>query len=68
MRKFLAGLFFLFIAHNSWGETYGNQWIKRDQKYFKIKIGRSGIHRIDYISIIPDDRDMMIVYLRPLNP
>ncbi|MCO6494934.1 MAG: T9SS type A sorting domain-containing protein [Bacteroidetes bacterium] len=43
---FILGL--LVFPLDSIGQSYGNEWIKKDQKYFKIKIAKEGIYRIDY--------------------
>ena len=66
MRKLLFWLFFLFITSIN-AQNYGNEWIKNNQKYFKIKIGRAGIYRIDYTSLIPAATDMKLD-LSTINP
>ncbi len=66
MRKFLLFFSFLFIVSLN-AQNYGNEWIKSDQKYFKIKIGRNGIYRIDYTSLIPAATDMKLD-LSTVNP
>ena len=44
---FLLLLFFatVFTAR---AQTYGNEWINYTQTYYKIKVTRNGIHRLDY--------------------
>ena len=34
------------------GQTYGNEWINYGQKYYSFKITASGIHRIDYNTLV----------------
>lgn len=41
----------MVFPYHSIGQNYGNEWIKKDQKYFKIKIAREGIFRIDYTTL-----------------
>lgn len=66
MRKILFWCFLLFVSVSN-AQNYGNEWIKSDQKYFKIKIGRPGIYRIDRPSLIPAARDMKLD-LADVNP
>lgn len=42
-------LFFGCLA-GAWaqGQTYGNEWINFSQPYYKIKVTRNGMHRIDF--------------------
>ncbi|GEO07010.1 hypothetical protein AAE02nite_46740 [Adhaeribacter aerolatus] len=30
------------------GQTFGNEWVNYSQAYYKIKVTRNGIHRLDY--------------------
>ncbi len=66
MRNLLFWLL-LFSVGSLKAQTYGNEWIKNNQKYFKIKIGREGIYRIDYTSLIPAATDMKLD-LSTVNP
>lgn len=33
------------------GQNYGNEWINPSQNYFKFKVGREGIYRIDFTAL-----------------
>lgn len=52
MIKHLLVIFFCcaFFADSS-AQTYGNEWIDYTQKYYKIKISREGIYRIDSLAL-----------------
>ncbi|HEY1046231.1 MAG TPA: hypothetical protein VGF79_07320, partial [Bacteroidia bacterium] len=67
MRKLLFCSFLTFLFTNTFAQPYGNEWIKSDQKYFKIKIGRTGIYRIDYPFLVTAAQ-MMQVDLTTVNP
>lgn len=41
---------FSFLG-NSFGQTYGNEWINYSQKYYALKIHSTGIHKIDYTTL-----------------
>ena len=54
-------MFFLFtFSFQLFSQPYGNEWIKSNQKYFKIPIGKPGIYRLDYTSLIPSATDMKL--------
>lgn len=36
----------------AFGQTYGNEWIDYSQKYYSFKVSSSGIHRLDYSTLI----------------
>lgn len=57
MRNLLLGFSLLFVSLVN-AQNYGNEWINPNQKYFKIKVGRKGIYRLDYFSLINAARDM----------
>lgn len=42
---------FLLLSIDSVGQIYGNEWIKKDQRYFKIKIAKEGVYRVDYTTL-----------------
>lgn len=67
MRKLLFCSFLTFLFTNAFAQPYGNEWIKSDQKYFKIKIGRTGIYRIDYPFLV-DAAQKMQIDLSTVNP
>ena len=51
---FLGALFFLLPVH--WlpllAQSYGNEWINFNQRYYKVKVASDGIHRIAYADLI----------------
>ncbi len=48
MKKFLLIGFYILFSNLVHAQTYGNEWINFNQDYYKIKIGKEGIYRIDY--------------------
>lgn len=60
MKKSLICFFLFLFSFPMFAQPFGNEWIKNNQKYFKIPIGRAGIYRIDYTSLIPAATDMKI--------
>ena len=50
MKKLLSILFIL-ISISSLSQQNGNEWINFSQQYFKIPIYKTGIHRLDYLTI-----------------
>lgn len=38
----------LFLIQGVYSQTYGNEWINYNQKYYQFKIINTGIHRISY--------------------
>ncbi|MFM9945419.1 MAG: hypothetical protein ACKVQB_09335, partial [Bacteroidia bacterium] len=48
MKKILLLGFYLLFSNLSHAQLYGNEWINFNQDYYKIKIGKEGIYRIDY--------------------
>lgn len=38
----------LFYSFNSVAQSYGNEWIDYNQKYYSFKVSNSGIQRLDY--------------------
>jgi hypothetical protein len=67
MKKILFTGLFIFLLSSIHAQTYGNEWIKKDQKYFKIKVGKPGIYRIDYTSLITSAQQMNLD-LPDINP
>ncbi|MDP2175553.1 MAG: C25 family cysteine peptidase [Bacteroidota bacterium] len=60
--------FFLFISCTVvLAQTYGNEWINTNQKYFKIPVGKAGIYRIEYLSLIQSAIEMNLD-LANVNP
>ena len=48
MKRLLLGFIFIFISHISSAQTYGNEWINYNQRYYTFKIAQDGVYRIDY--------------------
>lgn len=67
MKRIIFLLGFLSILKLSTGQTYGNEWINYNQKYFKIRIGATGIYHLDYTTLIDAAREMKID-LGQVNP
>lgn len=44
--KLIIGLLIL-AALTAWSQPYGNEWIKFNQQYFKIKLAEDGVYRIN---------------------
>jgi hypothetical protein len=52
MIKHLLAVFFSFVfIANTKAQFYGNEWINYSQKYYKIKIVKNGIYRIDSLTL-----------------
>ena len=47
MKKFLLISLSLLVSNLIFAQKYGNEWINFNQNYYKIKIGKDGIYRID---------------------
>jgi flagellar hook assembly protein FlgD len=45
-------LFSIFIAESLKAQVYGNEWINYNQKYYAFKIYQSGIHKLDYATLV----------------
>jgi hypothetical protein len=53
MKKIVHSLVFLFAAFGLHSQSsYGNEWIRYDQQYFKIKLYKEGIYRVDSLTLI----------------
>jgi hypothetical protein len=50
MRKvvFIFILFWSFAPIDSYAQSYGNEWINYNQKYYSFKVAQTGIHKLDY--------------------
>lgn len=42
----------LFISFQGISQTYGNEWIRYDQTYYKFKVLSTGFHKIDYNHLV----------------
>jgi hypothetical protein len=51
MKKFLLISLSLLVSNLIFAQKYGNEWINFNQNYYKIKIGKEGIYRIDSASL-----------------
>ncbi len=51
MKKILILGFYLLFSNLLHAQLYGNEWINFNQDYYKIKIGKEGIYRIDYTTL-----------------
>ena len=41
-------LFFVLSGKSIQAQTFGNEWINYDQKYFKLKITQKGIYQLSF--------------------
>ena len=41
----------LFTIHFSYSQTYGNEWIQYNQKYYKFNIVQTGIYKLDFTAL-----------------
>jgi hypothetical protein len=60
MKKSLICFFLFTLSFHLFSQQYGNEWIRNNQKYFKIPIGKEGLYRLDYTSLIPAATDMKL--------
>jgi hypothetical protein len=60
MKKSLICFFLFTLSFQLFSQQYGNEWIRNNQKYFKIPIGKEGLYRLDYTSLIPAATDMKL--------
>ncbi len=67
MKKTLILIVFTTIFVFAKAQTYGNEWINYNQKYFKIKIGAEGLYHLDYTTLI-DAAIEMQMDLGQVNP
>lgn len=48
----LVFLFSIFLLSSiGYGQKYGNEWIKYNQRYYSIKITQTGLYKIDYATL-----------------
>lgn len=52
MKKFLLFVFITSSIFTSLAQTFGNEWIKYDQTYYRFKIHKEGVYRIDYQTLV----------------
>ena len=51
--KNLLGLICIILCFSEVeGQTYGNEWISYEQKYYSFPIVEDGIYKIDYNSLV----------------
>ena len=51
MKKTLFLGFYLLFSTLAHAQTYGNEWINFNQEYYKIKIAKEGVYRLDYSTL-----------------
>jgi hypothetical protein len=51
IKHLLAVFFSLFFIANTKAQFYGNEWINYSQKYYKIRIVKDGIYRMDSLTL-----------------
>ena len=50
--KYLIGVLYLgFLCFHVSAQTYGNEWIEYNQRYYSFSVVETGVHRIDYNAI-----------------
>ncbi len=47
MKKLLIIVIILFLKLASFAQVLGNEWIKANQPYYKIKVVEQGVYKID---------------------
>lgn len=47
----LFTLLMLMVSGAIHAQRFSNDWIKNDQQYFKIKVSKEGIYRLDYLTL-----------------
>lgn len=71
MRRNLVLFFLIIISANVFGQSgYGNEWIKENQKYIKIKVSEDGVYRISHAQLLsigflgdnPNPKNFQIFY------
>jgi hypothetical protein len=66
MKHFLLSFLLVFIFNISNGQIpFGNEWIKENQKYLKIKVAENGIYRISHSQLA--DKSFIPSNLNPKN-
>jgi len=58
-------VFLILFVVESEGQTYGDEWIKTAQRYYKISTGADGIYRITYDDLV--NADIPINTINPAN-
>lgn len=52
MKKFIFIFALLLFSASIFSKEYGNEWIDFNKTYYKIKVGKSGIYRIFYNTLV----------------
>lgn len=52
LKHYIISALLLLNGLNSFGQTYGNEWINYNQPYYRFEIAQSGIYMIDYNTLI----------------
>jgi hypothetical protein len=50
--RVLQLLAFLLLTNIASAQMYGNEWINYNQRYYAFKVWNTGIHRIDYTTLV----------------
>ncbi|MFZ5552459.1 MAG: C25 family cysteine peptidase [Bacteroidota bacterium] len=61
MRKIYHILLFSLLTYSGFAQTNGNEWIVYGQKYYYFQVIRSGIHRIDYNTMVAAGIDVSTI-------
>jgi hypothetical protein len=67
LENLLFLVLFLISSSPMFSQSYGNEWISPNQKYFKITLNNTGIYRIDYFNLISAATEMRLD-LSTVNP
>jgi len=52
MKKLIGILFAFLMSFQLGAQTYGNEWISYDQRYYSFSVVETGVHKIDYSVLI----------------
>jgi hypothetical protein len=65
MKKILIVFFLLFNTAFVFAQQFGNEWINYNQKYFYVKVAKTGIYRLDYNTLF--NAGVPLASLNPKN-
>lgn len=51
IKKLLVVICIFIFSSFAFAQPYGNEWINFSQNYYKIKIAKEGVYRIDYATL-----------------
>ncbi|HAS43749.1 MAG TPA: hypothetical protein DCS93_24925, partial [Microscillaceae bacterium] len=52
LKYILLNVGLVLLAHVAQSQTYGNEWIKFNQQYYKIPVTQKGIYKLSYADLI----------------